>query len=334
MKKRWFWIIGIVVVIGLVAIAYTLTQANSDSEEKEGYDTYEVEKESPIRLEGKASPSAIKTYNQNDEIGTYISTQVSDGQEVKQGEPIVNYDINNNKRKQLVDKLNETEDEYAKAEAQQELNKYDKMVNDSIYAAFDGTVEIENDGEAASGQPILQLVSNEPQIKSTVSEFEVGKIKEGDEVDIEVTSTGEKGKGKINKISELPESYKENTNSASGGEGAEGGVSNPVTEVSGEDDESVSKYGVTIKDIDMSVRIGFSTEVKIPLDTIKIPKSVLAKGNHVFVLGEGKKVEKRQLKIEKVNGEIFVKDGLKQGDKLIKNPKKNMNNGEKVEVAS
>lgn len=45
-----------------------------------------------------------------------------------------------------------------------------------------------------------------------------------------------------------------------------------------------SKYQVTIGKLDISVRSGFSTEGEIPLDTIKLPKSVLTKGNHVFVV--------------------------------------------------
>ena len=72
----------------------------------------------------------------------------------------------------------------------------------------------------------------------------------------------------------------------------------------------------------------------MPLDAIKLPKSVLTKDNNVFVLGKDNKVEKRDIKIDKVNGEIFVKEGLEKGDKLIKNPKKSMNDGDKVEVSS
>ncbi|PCT85430.1 RND transporter, partial [Listeria monocytogenes] len=224
MKKKWMWLIGIVAVIGLLAIALVLKQVNSDEKEKDGYDTYKVEKESPLNLEGKASPHSVKTYNNNSQLGTFVSTQVDDGQSVKQGDALINYNVNNNKRQQLVDKVDEaqgainedyrninqapnnsdlqkklTQDQNALSEAQQQLNQHDKQINDSVYAAFDGKVDIKNSENLSDGQTILQLVSNEPQIKTTVSEFDLEKIKEGDKVDVKITSNGKTGKGTIKK---------------------------------------------------------------------------------------------------------------------------------------
>lgn len=364
------WLIGIVAVIGLLAIALVLKQVNSDEKEKDGYDTYKVEKESPLNLEGKASPHSVKTYNNNSQLGTFVSTQVDDGQSVKQGDSLINYNVNN-KRQQLVDKVDETQgavnedykninqapnnsdlqkkltqDQSALNEAQQQLNQHDKQINDSVYAAFDGKVDIKNSENLSDGQTILQLVSNEPQIKTTVSEFDLEKIKEGDKVDVKITSNGKTGKGTIKKISELPKSYEDQlsesgaANSASaGGSGDEEGAamqsSNPIQSApSGGNDSESSKYTVIISDIDIPVRAGYSMEVKVPLDSIKLPKTVLTKDNNVFVVNKDNKVEKRDIKIDKVNGEIFVKEGLKKGDKVLKNPKKTLNDGDKVEVSS
>ncbi|PTH05077.1 efflux RND transporter periplasmic adaptor subunit [Staphylococcus capitis] len=371
MKKKWIWIIGIIAIIGLIAIALVLRQMNSSSEDKDVYDTYKVEKESPLNLEGKASPHSVKTYNNNSQIGTYVSTQVDDGQSVKQGDPLINYDVNNSKRQQLANKVDEaqnavnedyrninqapndnnlqkklTQDQSALSETQQQLNQHDKQVNDSVYAAFDGKVDIKNSENVSDGQPILQLVSNEPQIKTTISEFDLDKITEGAKVDVKVTSNGKTGKGEIQKISELPKSYEDklSESGAAGGEsagasgdeeGAATSASNPVeSDPSGGNDSESSKYTVLISDLDIPVRAGYSMEVKVPLDSIKLPKSVLTKDNEVFVVNKDNKVEKRDITIDKVNGEIFVKKGLKKGDKLIKNPKKTMNDGDKVEVSS
>lgn len=371
LKKKWIWIIGIIAIIGLIAIALVLRQVNSSSEDKDGYDTYKVEKESPLNLEGKASPHSVKTYNNNSQIGTYVSTQVDDDQSVKQGDPLINYDVNNSKRQQLANKVDEaqnavnedyrninqapndnnlqkklTQDQSALSETQQQLNQHDKQVNDSVYAAFDGKVDIKNNENVSDGQPILQLVSNEPQIKTTISEFDLDKITEGDKVDVKVTSNGKTGKGEIQKISELPKSYEDklSESGAAGGEsagasgdeeGAATSASNPVeSDPSGGNDSESSKYTVLISDLDIPVRAGYSMEVKVPLDSIKLPKSVLTKDNEVFVVNKDNKVEKRDITIDKVNGEIFVKKGLKKGDKLIKNPKKTMNDGDKVEVSS
>ena len=192
------------------------------------------------------------------------------------------------------------------------------------------------------------MVSNEPQIKTTVSEFDLDKIKEGDRVDVKVTSNGKTGKGEIKKISELPKSYEDKLRESSAGgasagasgegegeEASAASASNPVeSDPSGGDDSESSKYTVIISDIDIPVRAGYSMEVKVPLDSIKLPKSVLTKDNNVFVVNKDNRVEKRDISIDKVNGEIFVKKGLKKGDKLIKNPKKTMNDGDKVEVSS
>lgn len=67
------WLIGTVASIVLIAIALVLNQLNSSLDDKDGYDTYTVDKESPLNLEGKASPHSVKTYN-NSQIGTYVST--------------------------------------------------------------------------------------------------------------------------------------------------------------------------------------------------------------------------------------------------------------------
>lgn len=53
-------------------------------------------------------------------------------------------------------------------------------------------------------------------------------------------------------------------------------------------------------------------DVKVPLDSIKLPKSVLTKDNNVFVVNKNNKVEERDISIDKVNGEYFFKKGLKK----------------------
>lgn len=54
------WLIGIVAIIGLVIVALVLKQTNSSSAEKDGYDTYTVEKENPLNLEEKHHPMQLK----------------------------------------------------------------------------------------------------------------------------------------------------------------------------------------------------------------------------------------------------------------------------------
>ena len=238
-----------------------------------------------------------------------------------------------------------TQDQSALNEAQQSLSQYDRQLNDSMNASFDGKINIKNDSDVGEGQPILQLISSNPQINATITEFDINKIKEGDEVDVTVNSTGKKGKGKILKIDELPTSYDTSDDSTASSaqagaqgdseEGTEMTTSNPtINQPTGGKSGETSKYKVIIGDLDIPVRSGFSMDAKIPLKTKKLPNNVLTKDNNVFVVDKNNKVHKREIKIERNNGEIIVKKGLKSGDKVLKSPKGNLNDGEKVEVSS
>ncbi|MCU5746665.1 HlyD family efflux transporter periplasmic adaptor subunit [Staphylococcus sp. SQ8-PEA] len=356
MKNKWLWIIIAVVIIILIGIAFILKQVNGggshDDDSNKGYDTYKVKHEQPLHLEGKASPKSVKTYTNNSQIGDFSSVQVKDGQKVQQGDPLISYDTNQGKRQELADKVDDqqsvvnedyqkvnqepnnndlqkklNQDQNALSQAQQQLSKHDKQVNNSTYASFDGKVDIKNKNDASDGQPILKLISTEPQLKATVSEFDLDKIKKGDSVNVKIGNNGKTGKGEITKISELPTSYDKS--------GGQGSGSNPVdNDPSGGSSDSASKYSVTIGNIDIPVRAGFSMQADVPLKSMKLPESVLTKDDKVFVVDSKDKVHKKDIKINKNNGEIFVKKGLEPGDQLLKHPKKTLNDGEKVEVSS
>ena len=69
----------------------------------------------------------------------------------------------------------------------------------TVCMLFDGKVNIKNDSDVGDGQPILQLISDNPQINATVTEFDINKIK-GDKVDVTVNSTGKKVKVRLSKL--------------------------------------------------------------------------------------------------------------------------------------
>lgn len=341
-------IVGIALLIIAGFIAKAVTGSNKD--DKAAYDTYQVKTESPIKVTGKVSPESIKTYQNNAQLGDFVSVQVNEGQRVTQGTPLINYDINPNKRNELYQQVRQAEakgDQTAINQAWKQLNQYDSQVNDSVYATFNGIVSDIKKTNVGNGEPILKLIADEPQIKTTVSEFDLNKISVGDDVNVTVTSTGKKGKGKIKSISELPTSYDQDQQA--GGQGAMSGAdpsedsgegqamtaSNPTeTNPTGGDDSASSKYTVMIGDLDFDVRNGFSVEAEIPLDTIKLPSSVLTKDDHVYVVDKDGTVHKRQIKYDDNNGDLILKKGLKKGDKLIKNPDSDLKDGKKVEVSS
>lgn len=341
-------VVGILLLIGIALLVKAFGQGNNDS--KEGYDTYKVKSEKPIHVTGKVSPDTIKTYQNNAQVGEFISTQVDDGQTVTQGTPLINYDIDPTQRQKLLDQVNQAE---AKGDQQQidkawrQLNRYDGQINNSVNATFNGTVSLENTSNVNEGEAILKLISNEPQIVTTVSEFDLDKIKVGDDVNVKVASNGKTGKGKITHIAQLPTSYEEGeaAQAPAGGDmaaepesGAEGQSSvtttNPIDSNPslGKANET-SKYEIMIGDLDFNVKNGYSIEADIPLSELKIPKSALTKDNQVFVVDSNNKAQKRQVKYDEVNGDIIIKSGLKKNDKILKNPDNKVKDGQKVEVS-
>ncbi|MGV3041995.1 HlyD family efflux transporter periplasmic adaptor subunit [Staphylococcus rostri] len=352
MKKRTLIILSIVGFVLLLGIALAVKAFGDDKTEKDGYDTYQVKEEKPIRVTGKVSPHTIKTYQNNSQLGDFVSVQVEDGQYVQQGTPLINYAIDGTQRQSLVDQVNQAQeqgDQNAINKAWQQLNRYDGQVNNSVYATFPGTVSLENTSNVGDGETILQLISDEPEIQTTVSEYDLDKIKVGDKVNIQVNSTGKKGTGKIVKISQLPTSYKEDGSAAQassagvsaqagGGEGEEGSTSlttnNPVqNSPSGDNANETSKYEVMIGDLDFKVRNGYSVEADIPQETLKLPKEVLTKDDHVYVVDAQGKAHKVKVEYDEADGTLIVKKGVKKGDKLIKNPDSKVQDGKKVEVS-
>ncbi|UXV35423.1 efflux RND transporter periplasmic adaptor subunit [Staphylococcus sp. IVB6181] len=373
MKKKLIWIASIIAaVLVLFIVAVIVKNATGTSNSEDTYQVFKVKKESPLTMQGKASPETVKSYKNNSSIGDYINTTVSDGQEVEKGQQIITYNTNNHQRQSLVNKVNEAEQARQKAQeavnrapndtqanqqlsdaqsqldkANQSLNQLDNQINDSLFAAFDGKIEIEQDENPNEGDTILQLISKNPQIKTTVSEYDLSKIKEGQKVEYTVSSTGKKGFGEILKISELPTNYEEQLNSggmsgaaaAQGGDSSEEGMdtaqaSNPVVnDISGKGDASdASKYTVLIGQLSSPVRPGLSLDAAVTTDKVKLPSNVLGKDNTVYVLNKDNKVEKRKVKIEKQNGDIYVKSGVKTGERLVKHPKASLKNGDAIEV--
>ncbi|MFP4921948.1 efflux RND transporter periplasmic adaptor subunit [Staphylococcus coagulans] len=207
-----------------------------------------------------------------------------------------------------------------------ELYKYDREIYRRTHAIFDGKVKVLNENALDDKKPIVRLISNDTKIETVVSEYDLEKIQEGDSVNVKVTANGKKGKGKISYIFTLPEELgnpssnsKENNNS--------------LEEISTTDtDNSISKYKVIISDLNIPVNPGYTIEGEIPTNKIKLPKNVIVRDSYVFVLDSKNRVERRKIKIEKINGEIILKKGLKKGEVLIENPKPNLNDGDKVEV--
>lgn len=367
MKKK--LVILIIILTFVLASSYIFKYTNVKKQmdkERVSLKTYITGYENPIEISGIVKAKIIKKYVLNSEIGQYDNIFIEDGQKVKNGIQLISYNIDFSKRERLIKQLNEKqqninnlyqklsvdpnnrelnaqllEEQSINNQFEASLNKYDDIVYKSTHATFDGIIDNVHKENVKPGEQILSLVSNEKLIEGYVSEFEVLKLKKGQKVNIKVNSTNKTGTGEITKISEVPhtdlanESSQDNMNM----ESVDSSKSEEIADMNMTTQEKLDgikdiKYKVTIENLDIPIRSGFSVDVSIPNNVIVIPKSVLGKGNDVYIVDQDNKVHRKDILIEKINGEIVIKKGLKKGDKLLIKPPKKMKDGEKVDVSS
>lgn len=120
-----------------------------------------------------------------------------------------------------------------------------------VTANIDGIAYINKEGLTNMSIPYIDIISKDPLVKSAASEYDVLNLKVGQEVALKVVSTGEKIKGTILSIDDLP----------STGENGTGVV-----------------YNFTVKP-ESAIRIGFSVEVKENIQTLEIPKEYVKDEN-------------------------------------------------------
>lgn len=120
-----------------------------------------------------------------------------------------------------------------------------------VTANIDGIAYINKEGLTNMSIPYIDIISKNPLVKSAASEYDVLNLKVGQEVALKVVSTGEKIKGTILSIDDLP----------STGENGTGVV-----------------YNFTVKP-ESAIRIGFSVEVKENIQTLEIPKEYVKDEN-------------------------------------------------------
>lgn len=160
-----------------------------------------------------------------------------------------------------------------------------------VTANIDGVAYINKEALTNATIPYVTIVSSEPLVKAAATEYDVLNLKVGQEVALKVVSTGEKIKGTILSIDDLP----------SAGENGTGVV-----------------YNFTVKP-ESAIRIGFSVEIKENIQTLEIPKEYVKDEN-----GELSVLKVTDLGVDKVNvvGSldndyyIISSDKIVSGDKL------------------
>lgn len=184
-----------------------------------------------------------------------------------------------------------------------------------ITANFAGVVKINKEGLTNSSTSLVTVYGKEVVVNITVTEYDIEKLFIEQSVSLSYTNHNEDVAGTISFISTAPEA----------------------------DSDTVTSYRVEISIAD-SIPLGYSVQVSVPQDEIRIPiESVITENeiesniddseaavvepdftmhekHYVFRYVDGKAV-KTEIAIEKYSNYIIVTEGLAAGDIIIENSK-------------
>ncbi|MBE3571057.1 MAG: efflux RND transporter periplasmic adaptor subunit [Bacillales bacterium] len=176
------------------------------------------------------------------------------------------------------------------------------------------------------GTPIMNIVSKEPfQIEGTLTELQKAQIQPNQPIKVTANAVPNKSwNGKIVEVSEFPAA----TNPGTGQLSAEAGQSM----------SNLSYYTFKAKlHSQEGLSPGYHVAIQVVLSSKKVlavpQNSVQEKGDsaYVFVVSQGK-VQKRNITTGISTAEwTEVVDGLKEGEKVVKNPSSTMDSGMEVE---
>lgn len=96
----------------------------------------------------------------------------------------------------------------------------------------------------------------------------------------------------------------------------------------------MANYTFDVK-TDENLQYGYSVQVKLPLNELRIPKKAVIKEgdkSYVYLVQPSKRVKKQAVTAEEQNGILVVKEGLKAKDKIIADPDKKLKDGKEVAV--
>lgn len=177
------------------------------------------------------------------------------------------------------------------------------------------------------GTPIMNIVSKEPfQIQGTLTELQKAQIQANQPIKVTANAVPNKSwDGKIVEVSEFP------------------AATNPGTgQFSGEAGQSTSNLSYYTFKAKLHSQEGLSPGYHVAIQVVLSSKKVLTVpqnsvqekdgSTYVYVVSKGK-VQKRNITTGISTGEwTEVVDGLKEGEKVVKNPSHTMDSGMEVEI--
>ncbi|GAA0219443.1 efflux RND transporter periplasmic adaptor subunit [Metaclostridioides mangenotii] len=202
-------------------------------------------------------------------------------------------------------------------DASKSVDSIRKKANKNVTAEISGIVSVNEKGKTDPTVPVIKIISKNVVVEGIISEYDYDSIKLRQRVKVRPVSQKEEIGGQIKQINQLPD-----------------------TEINVGDNQanstgSLSNYKFLVE-LDSPVQYGYSVQIKLPIDELRIPKKALIKeGNKEYVyLYISGKVIKKPIKTETKNEVIVVLEGIKEGDVIISNPDKELKDGDKIELKS
>ncbi|MEQ8155793.1 MAG: HlyD family efflux transporter periplasmic adaptor subunit [Clostridiaceae bacterium] len=371
MKKKDIIIISLLsaAVIAISGFAYfTVSKSKASAQtSKKNYSVYTIPSPQTVFLEGSFQNIQKITYQVDSTKGTLTSINVSDKKSVTKDTVLFTYKNSQylDQADTLNDQLDTLKDTCSKLEKsantqsantallsaatassdiqsqlddnkkqQQKLNTQIKDLKDKAYtqvkAPFDGIVVNITSNINDSAKPILTLLTPKMQIVANVSEKDILKLTLNQTVDVTMVSTGQVLKGTITFISTSPDEVSLGT-----------AASMPAASMqSSSASGSNSTYPVYIDVAEQKdVYPGFHAQISAidQKELPKIPRTALISEDGKNYVGNVNDGTLKKVQVETIDFNekyVQVKSGLNFEDKIIREIKDNMKEGDTVDITA
>lgn len=332
--------LGIVVVAVIVIVAGGIVLKNQSQKETEPtVQTYTIPENEKIFINGRIVPKQSKDIS-GPPNGEIPDVRVSNAQNVKKDDVLyivkdeaaiqeisgIKTQIKNlisEKKKLKSDDPSLTAINSQIATLNTSLSTANAKAYTKIKAPFDGKVYLnnnQNQDTQGPGSALMTVQTTDYVMNGQISEQDLSKIKQDMTADITILSTGDTVKGRVSYISERPVS-------ASSPQDASGDGSSAT---------SMSFYSIMLTlDTQDGIIDGYHTQavIEVNTDKHKVPSaSIINDGSEVYVLAEmDGYLRKINIEILSESGDFSVVSGnLNENDIIVKNPTKNMKEGDPV----
>lgn len=325
-------ILGITTTLCIIIGIYAFNKKDDvevRSEDQIPYiETYAIPENEKVFINGIIVPKESKEINLSDEE-EIDSLKVENGQSVKEGDILFTC-----KNQSILDEISELKSQINQLKSSQvqndlsiniELNKLNSQIQSlnekahtTTYAPFDGKVHLNTQSQnSESLNSYMTIQSNEFYMKGQASEQDLAKIQLDQTAKILIFSTNKELMGRISFISERPASS----------------LSNDYQQQT-----SLSYYDINIAfDNQEGLVNGFHVQASIEIDNSynKVPvSSILNSDGEYYVFKDLDGILKKQVvEIDSQTDEFaVVKSGLSENDIILKNPTKEMQEGQSLSL--